>query len=658
MCFICTLTSVSISIAQNNWRFGFEWNEAGISWYDPHIENLLVKLEKTGTNGGINVNGVAAWKDMQPGATAAINFKKMDDIVTVFQKHGFSLTPYLNCNASWAFPSKNISQGEAAPDPAFEQHWIDFIKAVVERYDGDGIDDMEGLVIPIRYYVYTGEIVYGGSGRGDAAWGPYWFDTIDNLLHLHRITYKAINEADPTGNTKIVSAGAVLFDLYADFPDYPKFDPADPNSTIQKRLNGENYRGSTYTAGWDSLKKMLDSFGNDADGIECDYIGWHPHGGWRIIDQEFALIHHYAGNKPIHVDDMWTNIPTVGYNAGFSIPGFAQFNAPAWPPEDHNWPQNLHGDFPNTLFPGMDPYGTLFKGLLDAQPDILKWYYAHHAREIVKSFISAFGEGAERACLSGTNDVPEVRNALFGSIGWINFLDVRTGGYEEKPGYYTYKLLIEKLNDFTQVRELHVSDDPRTRVYAFLCPSGTINVLWSETGDAPTDLDYRHNPTGEYVTFKTAGNADFVKLIHIITDTANVIPQETEIQVQNNHFTLQLGYEPVFIEGEISPEETLIEKKSPMSAVSDFDLVRNYPNPFRQSTRIEFNNPAPGLTRIRIYNLLGQEIRCFSSDFDAGWQEIRWDGLDETGKRVQSGLYFIQLKSGGVNCVKKCLKIK
>lgn len=636
---VITLSPVSMTTAQVDWRFGFEWNEGGLSWKDPHIERLLTKLENIGTPGGINVNGVAAWQDMQSSATAPINFNKMDDIVRVFQNHGFSLTPYLNCNAPWAFPSKNISQGEAAPDPAFEQYWIDFIKAVVERYDGDGFNDMPELTIPIRYYVYTGEIVYSGSGKGDAEWGPYWLDTIDNLLRLHRITYKAINEADPSGKTKVVSAGAILFDLFADFPDYPDFDPIDPNSRIRKHLAGENYRGSTYTAGWDSLKKMLDSFGNDDDGIECDYIGWHPHFNWRVIDQEFAFIQYHAGNKPIFVDDMWTNIACIGYNFGASIPGFAQFNAPAWPPENSNWVKNIAGDLPNSLFTSLDPHGTLLTEILNGNANVIDWYYSRQAREIVKSVATAFGEGAERVCLSGTNDLPEIQNFMFGSIGWINILGTRREDYPEKAGYYTYKLLVEKLYDFSTAAELPMKD-PRTRVYEFNRPGrGPVYVLWSETGEAPPNLDYRI-PTGETVTLKILNNAEQLILTHIIRDTETTEPEEKTIAVQNGRISIQLGYEPIFLQGDFL---VAVNTPQPSPIPSSFDLL-NYPNPFNPATTIEYSLSRATHVTVKIYNLLGLEVRTLVDKISqTGIYQTKWDGMNDNGQPVASGVYVYQL---------------
>lgn len=464
-------------------------------------------------------------------------------MVRLFQRHGLSLTWYFTCDARWAWanPGARAKPGASmAPVRDKEDDWQNLVRAVVERYDGDGFNDMPGLVIPIQFYILPGEIKFDKTGLGDNEDPPFWADTIDNLLRLHRLTYEAVRQADPTGFSKVVSSGAVLWDLYADFPDYPQFDPTDPNSTIQQRLRGRNFKGSRYTRGWADLKRMLDSFGNDADGIECDYIGWHPHFSWRVIDQEFTFIRAHAGNKPIYVDDMWCNLFPVGYAA---IPGEAQFTASRRP--NRAWVTAINGDFPNALFTSNDPYGELFQKLNAGDLAVLQWYDATGARRLVKSFASAFGEGAERASFSGTNDT-----AIFGvlrgwELGWINLLGTVDEGYPEKPSYYTYKLLVEKLRDFTAVTEIPVSADPRTRVYKFDRPRGPVFIAWSETGDAPPNLDYRI-PTGEIVTF--AVHSERLTLTHIITEATNIVPRVETITAPNGRVTIRLGYEPILLE--------------------------------------------------------------------------------------------------------------
>ena len=636
---------------QTQRRFGFEYNDIE-PWSHPKHELLLGKLAQAAPGGDINLNGFGNWNTMQPSPNAPINFVNSDSVVRLLGRHGFALALNLSPNAEWAFPNKPDCQyglletKDCAPEPAFEQHWINFIKAFVERYDGDGVQDMPGLQQPVRHYIMTGEIKFGQEGTGDDRKGPFWYDTIGNLLRFHRITYRAIHDADPSGNSKLVSSGAVLWDLYADFPDYPQFDPANLQSAIQRRLRGENFKGSTYTAGWDSLKKMLDSFGNDADGIECDYIGWHPHFSWRTIDQEFQFIRTHAANKPIYVDDMWSNIFPVGYfGPPPLIPGDAQFNAPRNIFASPEWIKRIHGDFPNTVVTGGDPHRDLFDKLNAGNQTALNWYYANGARRLVKSFVSAFGEGAVAANFSGTNDLAKDSplGALIGRgslVGWINITGTQPENYAEKPQYYTYKLLAEKLGDFTTANEIVVSNNPRTRVYKFDRPRGPIYVLWSETGDAPPNLDYRI-ATGETVTFPV--ESDALLLTHIITDLANIQPRVENFAAPNRRVTIQLGYEPIFLEG-MTVDVTTPQNSLPAS----FALEQNVPNPFfavNPSTTIRFHLPTNAQVTLTIYNMLGQKVRTLvAGRFEAGYHQVLWNGRNNDGGQVASGVYFLQMR--------------
>jgi hypothetical protein len=150
-----------------------------------------------------------------------------------------------------------------------------------------------------------------------------------------------------------------------------------------------------------------------------------------------------------------------------------------------------------------------------------------------------------RPSFSGTNDTLWLGHFRGWELGWINLLGTVQEGYPAKPQYYTYKLLVEKLRDFTAVTEIPVSADPRTRVYKFDRPRGPVYIAWSETGEAPPNLDYRL-PTGETVTFEV--ESDELLLTHIITDTAQTEPEVETITTQNGRVTIQLGYEPIILE--------------------------------------------------------------------------------------------------------------
>ncbi len=650
------LVNCSALFAQNDWRFGFEYNENwplwSPRWAHPAHGQLLTKLAQVTSRGAINVNGMGNWSSIQRAENDEYNFVVADSVVRLFQSHGFELTWYLNCEARWAWvnPNPPIRFGASmAPAPDKEGDWQNFVRAVVERYDGDGSDDMPGLQLPIRFYIMTGEVKFDKTGLGDAESPPFWADTIENLLRLHRLTYAALREADPRGQTKLVSSGAVLWDFYADFPAYPAIDSSD--GVLWQRLHGANNKGSRYIDGWNALKKMLASFGNDGDGLECDYIGWHPHFSWRVLDQEFRFIRAYAGNKPIYVDDMWCNIFAQGYNAGVfpAIPGEAQFNAPPQnPPPPIAWVQNVYGDFPNALFPTLNPHDELRQGLKSGNVAITQWYEANGARQLVKSMTTALGEGAERVSFSGTNDVAQLRNAPFEEIGWINLLGTRTEGYRAKAQFYTYQLLVEKLHDFTSVTQLEVSRNPRTRVYKFERPRGSIYILWSETGAAPPNLNY-DIPTGESVTFAETAN----KLLRtkIITSATQPFARIDTVVAANHQVTLALGYEPFMLE---PLRGVSVAANTVASPPARFVLQQSTPNPARNGMSLRFILNEKSEVRLEIFALHGQRVRVLLNEERArGAQQVHWEGKDENGRLVPTGIYFYRLTVGSVQQARK-----
>ena len=78
-----------------------------------------------------------------------------------------------------------------------------------------------------------------------------------------------------------------------------------------------------------------------------------------------------------------------------------------------------------------------------------------------------------------------------------------------------------------------------------------------------------------------------------------------------------------------------------------FILEQNYPNPFNPETTIHYELPKTSKVVLRIYNTLGQEVRKLVNERQpAGAYQMSWDGRDEGGKQVSSGIYFYQLKAG------------
>jgi len=80
---------------------------------------------------------------------------------------------------------------------------------------------------------------------------------------------------------------------------------------------------------------------------------------------------------------------------------------------------------------------------------------------------------------------------------------------------------------------------------------------------------------------------------------------------------------------------------------SGFALHQNYPNPFNPSTTITFEVPAPAFVTLRVYDLLGREIQTLvSQEMNAGTYAVHWDGQNEIGGYVPSGVYFVRMAAG------------
>jgi len=79
------------------------------------------------------------------------------------------------------------------------------------------------------------------------------------------------------------------------------------------------------------------------------------------------------------------------------------------------------------------------------------------------------------------------------------------------------------------------------------------------------------------------------------------------------------------------------------SVPSEFVLSQNYPNPFNAETRIEFETPGEKI-KLQIYDLTGSLVRTLlDGNFNAGTHSIVWDGTNDRGDLVGSGVYFYRL---------------
>ncbi len=127
-----------------------------------------------------------------------------------------------------------------------------------------------------------------------------------------------------------------------------------------------------------------------------------------------------------------------------------------------------------------------------------------------------------------------------------------------------------------------------------------------------------------------------------------------EILINSNDASLPLTTIPVSL-----IVESLVNVEPGDPLIDDFALFQNYPNPFNPETQIDFNMKQQQRAELAIYNILGQRVRLLLDEVrPAGRHTIVWNGHDDSGKQLASGLYFYSLKTGSFAETKRMILIR
>ena len=95
------------------------------------------------------------------------------------------------------------------------------------------------------------------------------------------------------------------------------------------------------------------------------------------------------------------------------------------------------------------------------------------------------------------------------------------------------------------------------------------------------------------------------------------------------------------------PTTTAVLEEDDAQRPERFSLEQNYPNPFNSGTAIRFVLPTGGEVDLAVFNLAGQYVANLVDDtYPAGTYTIRWDGRDDEGREVATGLYLYRLQIG------------
>ncbi len=80
---------------------------------------------------------------------------------------------------------------------------------------------------------------------------------------------------------------------------------------------------------------------------------------------------------------------------------------------------------------------------------------------------------------------------------------------------------------------------------------------------------------------------------------------------------------------------------------TEFNLYRNYPNPFNPSTIINFSLPKKTMVKLVVYDILGKVIRTLvNSEKEPGNYKVQWNGINDNGSNVSTGIYIYRIEAG------------
>lgn len=196
-----------------------------------------------------------------------------------------------------------------------------------------------------------------------------------------------------------------------------------------------------------------------------------------------------------------------------------------------------------------------------------------------------------------------------------------------------------------------VSNDP-ARLYAFDYEGNVIsgypyynNELLSSLESTPAIYDIDDDGDTEIITASHGGTV-------FVFDTPG-IPAATRWPTYKYN-AARMGSIPKNITG-LSGE---VDETLP----GGFRLAQNYPNPFNPTTNIEFEMSEAGFVELRVYDITGRIARTLVSESRAaGSYVVPWDGRDDDGRLVASGIYLYQLQVNGkttFNAAKKMMLMK
>ncbi len=294
------------------------------------LETSLGMMEDAGI-GWVRVN--FAWKDMQPDADAAFDCAHMDEVVRVATEHHIQLLGILLAVPEWsssAPPSVKSQYGSQSPvdhyRPQKLQDWLTYVQNVVERYDGDGVNDAPGSPQIHDWEVWN-------EPNLSFFWPPN--PDASEYFNLLKATDPVIKAADSSAkvvlgglaNAGINNDGSSYLKALYDLGAAPYFDIASVHLYTYPP-NGIAPLQNTMQ----SVRKLMDDEGDTAKPIWLTEVGWsdapNAWGAPTVSQDDMAAFVTAVYSTPLPVDVIfWYNFRNIFANSPDPEHNFGLVNA-------------------------------------------------------------------------------------------------------------------------------------------------------------------------------------------------------------------------------------------------------------------------------------------------------------------------------------------
>ncbi|MSR83009.1 MAG: T9SS type A sorting domain-containing protein [Candidatus Latescibacteria bacterium] len=195
--------------------------------------------------------------------------------------------------------------------------------------------------------------------------------------------------------------------------------------------------------------------------------------------------------------------------------------------------------------------------------------------------------------------------------------------------------------------------DPAVYLAQVKCPVLALN------GDQDLNVVAAENLAAIDRALTVAGNTDYrvvqlPGLNHLLNSNGEVEPADTTRAIETISLeVLDLVSSWIREHAGLGPWGTAVEEHA-ITLPQALSLAQNYPNPFNSDTVIRFTLPNSGAVELGLYNLAGQRVARLASGMRAaGSYAVNWDGRDEQGEELASGVYLYRLQVGAAVVTRK-----